>query len=184
MISCAASFCPLRFVAAHVCMLRWPRPLDLAFWGQSDTSDMFCLFSAHILVPAKVALCSLRTGLYRVWMHAAISTVLAIQWTSRALSALNTCNYSHYPQSPPALPFLPLPLSVFLLTFSSGSHRGKGGERLTSTKERAAIKDGDVWSMIKKLGNKARDKIMRKTRGTRLKAWMTPYIKNMLYVVF
>lgn len=127
MISCAASFCPLRFVAAHVCMLRWPRPLDLAFWGQSDTSDMFCLFSAHILVPAKVALCSLRTGLYRVWMHAAISTVLAIQWTSRALSALNTCNYSHYPQSPPALPFLPLPLSVFLLTFSSGSHRGKGG---------------------------------------------------------
>lgn len=51
-------------------------------------------------------------------------------------------------------------------------------------KERAAVKDGDVWSMIKKLGNKARDKIMRKTRCTRFKARMTPYIKNMLYVVF
>ena len=149
----------------------------------------------HVLSFLCTYSCSSQSGsvfspdrLVPVWMHAVISMVLAIQWTSRALSALNTCNYSHYPQSPLALPFLPLPLSVFLLTFSSGSHSGRG-KRLTSTKERAAVKDRDVWSMIKKdvrkkLGNKAWGKIMRQTCGTCGKARLNPYIKNMLYVVF
>ncbi len=137
MISCGASFCPFRFAAAHVWMLRRYVPA-FGFWGQSNTSDMFCLSSVHILVPAKVALCSLRTKrLVPVWMHAVISMVLAIQRTSQALSALNTCNYSHYPQSPSALP-LCLSHSLSLCSHSplahthTHTHRVRG--RLTSTK--------------------------------------------------
>lgn len=100
MISCAASFCPFRFVANHVCMLRCCAS-GFGFWSQSNTTDMFCL---HILAPAKVALCSLWSGLYPCESTLWFPLCFAIQWPSQALSSLNTCNYSHYPQSPPALP--------------------------------------------------------------------------------
>lgn len=151
MISCAASFCPFRFVATHVCMLRCRVP---GFWllRPIEYRRHVLSSSVHILVPAKVALCSLRTGLYLCECNAVISTVLAIQWTPQALSALNTCNYSLtiLPQLiSPSSPFLPLPLPYLSAhIFLWLAHRKEKG--LTSTKRRKVGKDRDARSVIKK----------------------------------
>lgn len=149
-------FLSLRFVANHVCMLRCCAS-GFGFWSQSNTTDMFCL---HILAPAKVALCSLWSGLYPCESTLWFPLCFAIQWPSQALSSLNTCNYSHYPQSPPALP---LCLSRCL---SFCSHFPLAYTQEAKKKRKKWQEMCDRWSRNWETAKLKRVKITRKIRCT------------------
>lgn len=125
MISCAASSCPFRFPAnprlyvkvlyVWICLLKPnPRP-----------PDMFRLPSVHILVRAKVAVFSLerlctcvnaRCDFHSVSNSVNIPSLVC----SEHLQLLSLSSFS------PSPPFLPQPLSNFLLAFSPGLHAARG----------------------------------------------------------
>lgn len=136
MISCAASFCPFRFVARHVCRLTCCHCIWLLKPIQCHLHAPCSYFFFGSMVPLE--------RLVPVWMHAVISMVLAIQWPSRALSSLNTCNYSHYPSSPPALSSASPTVYLSAHIFPSLTHRKQIGDK---HKEGKVYKDMcDRWS--------------------------------------
>lgn len=83
MISCVASFCPFRFLAAHVHML-WCCIHRFANWGRSSLTGTTVCFLVHVLVQAKAARCSSLTVFYLCECTLRFS-VLAIQQTSPSL---------------------------------------------------------------------------------------------------
>lgn len=119
MISCAASLCPYRFVATHVHMLRCWVP-ESVFWGQSCS-----VVSPHMVLFQLKWLCVL-CGPARICVNACCdfhsvsdSVNIPSLVCSEHLQLLSLSSAS------PRSHAMPLPLSIFPLTFSSGLYSGR-----------------------------------------------------------